>query len=542
MSTIVTKILTKWREYQATDMLADIAGESGDQIYLGIGHGYQWTANDTFVPQYVTCPVNNFQTFRDLVAYKDLKISDGCVVVPRSDWSNGTTYVSYTGTFDLYTYDSVKNANGTVTFSNTTVVGNNTTFLLDFANNEILQVPGDGNIVLPQRFEVISVQSNTQMQINTSPPVTITANVPQEITNTFPNYASNFYVRNTYDQVFICLGNNNNTASNTMPAISLGGQLPNSQYIITQDGYFWKYLYTIPSGLKQLFFNQQWMPVVIESQVANSAVNGRIDVVKIINGGTGYNNTAASFSAPILTVVGDGTSANITAIVSSAGTITGVNILNAGNNYTTANIVVSPGATGVGANLQVVIGPSGGWGANAYTDLGARTVMVSPTLSNTENGTIPESDSLGNFFNYRQIVLVRNPTLANNPTLVANSTNYDLTTTIPVAANTPIAMNDLVYQSPTGQFANATFTANCVWFDNGTNILHINNLSGNFIPQSTIYATKNTSATPYASVQAFNAVAPLIFPFSGQLLYVENRSPVQRAPNQTENIKLIITF
>lgn len=529
------------RTFEAADFISDLAGENGDQLFLGIGRAYPWTGNDTIVPQIVDSTDARFQIFRELVALKELFVSEGCLVTPRSDWSNGTTYVAYSDDFDLYAYEVSENVNGTVTFSNTTVIGTNTTFLLDFSNNEIIQVPGDGVVVLPQRFEIISIQSNTQMQINIAPAVAITANVPQEITNTFPNFASNFYVRNSYDQVFLCLGNNNSTASNTMPAISLGGQLPNSQFIITQDGYLWKYLYTIPSGLKQSFFNQQWMPIVIESQVANSAVNGRLDVIQIINGGTGYNNGAASLSAPIITVVGDGTSANLTAIVSSAGTITGVNILNAGNNYTTANIVVAPGSSGVGANLQAVIGPLGGWGANAYTDLGCRTAMMSVTLANTENGTIPESDSLGDLFKYRQIVLIRNPLFANG-TGIANSTNYDLTTQIACAANTPIAMNDLVYQSPTGAYANATFTANCVQFVSGTNILHINNIIGNYTPQSTVYATKNTTSAPYASVQGFNAVAPVIAPFSGHLLYVENRTAVQRAANQTENIKLILTF
>lgn len=520
-------------------MIADLAGESGDQIFIGIGHTYPWTGNDTIVPQIVASTANNNQIFRDLVALKDIGVSDGQMVVPRSDWSNGTTYTAYNDNFEIYTYEKVSNVNGTVTFSNTTIVGSNTTFNLDFSNNSILQIPGDGSTVLPTRFEVISITSNTVMQVNVAPSTTIAANQTQKVSNSFPSYAYNFYARNTYDQVFICMGNNNSTASNTMPTISLGGQLPNSQYIITSDGYFWKYLYTIPSSFKQKFFNVQWMPVVIESQVANSAVNGRLDVILINNGGTGYNNSAASLSAPILTVVGDGTEANITAVVSNAGTITGINILNAGNNYTVANIIVS--TTGTGANLRAIIGPPGGMGSNAYSELGARTVMISQTLSNTESGTIPEQDSLGNLFSYRQIVLLRNPTFANG-TGIANSTNYDLTTAISVAANVPIAMNDLVYQSPTGQYANATFTANCVWFDSGINILHINNINGSYTPQSTVYATKNTTATPYATVQGFNAAAPVIAPFTGQLFYLENRSPVQRAPNQTENIKLILTF
>lgn len=538
---LVTKSLNKFRTYQAAAMIADLAGINGDRIYFALGHAYPWSSNDTVIPQIVDSTKNTNQVFRDLVAMKNITIASSYLVVPRVDWSNGTSYYAYNDQLELYTYEIATNANGTVTFSNTTVIGTNTTFLLDFANNEYIQVAGDGITVFPQRFEIISIQSNTQLTINNSPSTNIIANVPQEISNTYPNYAYNFYVRNSYDQVFICLGNNNGIVSNTMPTISLGGQLPNSQFIITGDGYLWKYLYTIPSGLKQNFFTQQWMPVIVENQVANSAMNGRLDVIQILNGGSGYNNTAASLSAAILTVVGDGKDANLTAVVSNSGVITGINILNAGQNYTKANVIVASGSSGSNANIHVIISPPGGWGSNVYTDLGVRTVMCSISLANTENGTIPETDSLGENFKYRQIVLLRNPTFANGAG-IANGTNYDLTTSIAVSTNVPIAMNDLVYQSPSGAFANATYSANCVWFDSTVNVLHINNSNGIFTPQTTLYATKNTNSSPYISVQSFSETLPVITAFSGQLIYLENHSAIQRAANQTENLKLLLTF
>lgn len=534
-----TKITNEGHVFGALNFIADIGTQSN--TYVAIGRGYPWANGDTIVPVIVDSVDVQNQMYRDLVALKQIITPAAALVVPRVDWSNGTTYAAFSDDVDFYSYYSLRQGNGTCTFSNTTVIGNNSTFLLDFANNSIFQVPGDGVTIQPTNFEVINVVSNTQMQVNVSPAQTFTNNTVFNVSNTYPNYASNFYVRNTYDQVFVCLGNNNSIPSNTMPQISLGGQLPNSQFIITADGYNWKYMYTIPSGYKQNFLTQSWMPVIVEAQVQNSAVAGRLDIIQILNAGRGYNNTVACTSAAILTVTGDGINGSLTAITDANGSITGINIINAGSGYTNANVTVATGANGVNAVIVPVIGPQGGWGSNAYLELGAHTVMFSVFLNQTESGTIPVQDAFGGFFTYRQIAVVSNPTLNSNGAF-ANASNYDLTTQISVASNTPFQMGTIAYQSPTGKYANATFTGNVVWFDASTLVLHLNNMTGTFSPQSQIYATTNVSVPPYASVSVFNAAAPLITPFSGTILYMENRTGVQRALNQNEDIKVILTF
>jgi hypothetical protein len=316
--------------------------------------------------------------------------------------------------------------------------------------------------------------------------------------------------------------------------------LPSSPFIITTDGYKWKYLYTMSGGQKQLFLTNEWMPVSIDTNVLLGATEGRLDIIRIFNGGTGYNNGAASLSAPILNVIGDGIGANLTAQVDANGTIYAVNILNAGEDYTVAKITANAGSSGINANIVPVIGPDGGWGSNAYLELGSTTAMFSVTLSGTESGTIPTTDALADYFSYRQITLIANPTLVNGG--AANSGNYDMTTVINVSANTPFAMQDITYQSPTGLFANATFVANVVWFDFTTNNLHINNPTGVFTPLGQLYGTKSANNSPYTTVVAFGISPPIVDAFTGQILYVENRAPVSRAPSQSENIKLVISF
>lgn len=542
MATILSLVSLEERTTLAADMIADLSAPFNN-VYLGIGQSAAWPANDTLVtsPIETTDALNS--VWRNMCALALIEVSDASLVINRVDWANGTVYNMYSNSTQMFSYTKIEQGNGTCNVANsTTVNGVNTTFLLDFSNNEFLTLQGDGILLMPQTKEIVNIVSNTQLIVNSAFTGNFVSNIPFETTNTYPNYAQNFYVRNIYDQVFVCLFNNSGGQSTIMPAISIGGQLPSSQYIVTADGYFWKYMYTIPSGLKQSFFNTSWMPVVIDTNVLNSAVSGRLDVIEIISGGSGYNNGAATFSAPILTVVGDGFGANLTAQVGSNGTIIGINILNPGQNYTFATIAVTPSPNANGANLQVIIGPNGGWGSNAAVELGAHTVMFSIPLAGNVSGTLPIGDALGDTFKYRQLYLVQSPTLNSNVAANANGSNYDMTTIINVSSNTPFAMNDLVFQSGNGAYAGATWTANVVWFDVRTNNLHVNNPVGVFVGQQAVYGTKSANSSPYASVTAFSLTPPLVQPFTGQILYVENRSAVSRANNQTENINLIIGF
>jgi len=456
-----------------------IVGFTGgsSNVYLGIGHNQPWTANDTLVETPIET-INYFnETFRNLCALKIVQVASAAIVARRVDWANNTVYDPFDDNTEMYSYEKKKNGNGTVTLANTNVItGTNTTFFLDFLTGHKLLLAGDGINTFSQEREIVTITSNTSMLVNSAFSGSFVANTPVDVANTFPFYAKNFYVRNSFDQVFICLDNNFGANSSVPPALSIGGDLPSSPYILTSDGYKWKYLYSIQPGMKQAFFTADYMPVDDETQVTQSAVPGRIDIIKILNGGTGYNNGAASFSAPIINVVGDGTGANLTAQVDANGTILGVNIINAGQDYTTANISVNPGTAGTNANLSLEIGPAGGWGSNSALELGATTVMFSIDLNGTENGTIPTVDSLGDFFTYRQLSLLQDPTYAANGAF-ANGQNYDMTTVINVSANTPFAMNDLVFQSANGTFAGATFAGTIVWFDNSTNVLHLNNVS-----------------------------------------------------------------
>lgn len=546
---VLTKLTVPQRSTIAHEMFLSLPDSDNDNdvpnnwIYVTIGKAYPWSGNDTILQNPVETVNALNQVYRDMVAAKLIIKADAAMVVRRVDWTSNTIYDQFDNNTEMYSHTKAVVANGTINVSNgsTTITGTNTTFLLDFSNNDILQIPGDDISIFPSNYEIISISNNTQMTVNIGVSGNIVSNTPYNYRNYYPNMAYNFYVRNSYDQVFVCLYNNNGSYSTAMPQISLGGDLPTSAYIITADGYYWKYMYTIPGGYKQTFLTPDWMPVLEEAQVQLAAIPGGISLIEIVNTGSGYNNNVASFSLPILNVSGDGTGANLTAQVDSNGSIVGVNVLNPGSGYTYATINVTGLTSGVPAQINAVIQPQGGWGSNAQLQLGSTTIMFSTQLTDTENGTIPTVDSLGDYFKYRQIALLANPVIANT-TNTAQSTNYLMTSIISVSANNPISMNDIVYQSPTGLYANSTYSANVVYFDDSTNQIRINNEYGSFNSQDPIYATKDVNSSPYTTMTPFAYTAPPLTRFSGSILYYENRLPVERSPGQTESIRLIASF
>jgi hypothetical protein len=541
------------RVKMAQDTINQLGGATGDSVYLGIGHGYIWANNDQVIPQPQETIDYLNQVHRDLVALKKLSVASASLVVQRSDWANNTyVYDAFANGNNMYTYVQVSSANGTVNVQNSNIIlGTNlTTFNEDYQIGDIINITGDGIYTYPVQKEVISIANSRYMTVNSNVSGTYVNSSIENWANTFPNYAKNFYVRNVYDQVFVCLDNNNGTVSNSMPLISVGGSIPSNPYVITDDGYKWKYLYTMSAGQKKLFLTPTWMPVGTDALVTASATDGRLDVIDILAGGRGYNANVAACNAPILVLTGDGSGANVSAQVDANGTITAINVLSGGEEYTAATLTANTGANGSGAVFAIKIGPRGGWGSNAALELGATTLMISTTLSDTENGTIPTEDAAGEFFKYRQLSLILNPLLEGSGN-VATNTNFDMTTVIQVAGNVSaniFQMGDIAYQNPqTGILANAAFYGTVVWYNATTQELHLNNIGGSasFIPQSPISGTSfgaPTNTTPYITTTAFTLTEPEVQTFSGVDLYVENVAPIQRFPLQVEEVRLIFSF
>lgn len=507
--------------------------------YVCIGRPIRWGSDNTETSdeiEEISFDLNYFnQIKRDMVAMKKVQASDLALVVPRVDWSSGISYDAYADHIQLFSHQK-KFAVGAATVSSG-------------SNYVPLAIPAllTGNLSVGNTItlgaetkEVISIGTGT-FNVNTTFTSSYTANTVVRVDNMYPRYANTFYVRNSKDQVFKCLYNAG-TVSTVEPTIDIDGQLPENPYIEPGDGYKWKYLYTIPYGQKQKFFTKAWMPVYTDPTVIAGATDGRIDIINITAGGTGYylngGNSGNSNSLPIITVIGDGTGASVTAKVSS-GVITGLNILSGGSGYTWANVVVtdtSQLSTGTAASFDSIISPPGGHGSNPAKELGCYSVMISTDLVGTESGKIPVS-GLGTF-DFRQISLVRDPLVTASTPTYANATSYSTTTKISLSSpGITNYTNDEIITDNYSASANNPFSATVIAWDPSLNNLYVNNIRGTPSVGSQI-----TGGSSGAVATVLGLTQPDISIYNGDLLYIENRLKIVRDSSQTEQIRLVLSF
>ena len=430
-----------------------------------------------------------FYTYDDLVAAKRITGSNVSFVIPRRNWTAGTIY-------DIYRHDYGEYTTGSTSVRKTSNSGATTLF------------------------------------------------------------DSNFYVLSSARNVYKCLDNNGGATSTDEPTgVS-------TSVISTNDSYKWKFMYTLSAAQQANFLSTDFMAVSSnanaqsdQSNVISAAVDGSIDVVKIKTPGSGGTN--GTFTG--VPIRGDG-SGGVATVVVSGGAVTSVTVTTPGTGYTFATIsnsqIVAAGATSLsGSELDVIIPPKGGHGANAQEELGAFFVMMNTSLEGTESANSGDFSAVNDF---RKIALLRNPKKS-NAAVTTNTTR--LTKAIKIASSpTPgtFTTDEEINQASTGA------TGKVVEWDSTNNILYYiqtrhNNAGVDANGNLTAFSganvitgqgggsptgTPDTSSTGTVNNVSFSSgySEPEIDHDSGDVLYIENRTPIQRAPDQTENIKLVIEF
>jgi len=101
---------------------------------------------------------------------------------------------------------------------------------------------------------------------------------------------SNFYVlsdEGSSYSVFKCLDNDGGGQSTYRPRLSETAA-DDDFYYTTTDGYQWKYMYSITPTEYTKFATTAHIPVYVNANVVANAVNGSIDNIEVVSGGTGY--------------------------------------------------------------------------------------------------------------------------------------------------------------------------------------------------------------------------------------------------------------
>ena len=498
MSAIITE---KFRAHNANNFFESFTESSPNTYYLFIGKATPFTTgtsggSDSSPSTPADSVSREFYNWDAMIAAKKIPSTDVTYALPRRDWSNGTTY-------DMYDDD--------ISSSNTATSG---------------------------------------------------------ATNLFDS--SYYFITSDY-RVYKVLDNNGGSA--------YSGSEPTSTSTspFALGGYVLKYMYALTASEAAKYLTTDYMPVSDDSTVTTAATDGKIESLSI-TAGSGY--TDGTYYAA---VYGDGTSAGtssgaIVRITVSSGSIASFGLtagsdttihdggaaytfgtVNLGSSYTFSDAALSSSSSmgsGTGGAVGVIISPKNGHGHSAITELGGHYVMTATTL------TQDEGDDVSTANDFREVGLVIDPTTYGTSTVASASTarmtyaakfssasgTFDVDEKISNSAGAIgkvvewDSTNSILYyqQERFGDYGtNSTTGAYVAFSGTGT-------ITGG---TSGATGTPSTSATETVTLANNNTIAftsgyanPEMQPDSGDIIYIENRKPIQRASDQTEDIKLIIEF
>ena len=364
-------------------------------------------------------------------------------------------------------------------------------------------------------------------------------------------FDSTYVVMNSSYAVYKVIENDGATASTVEPTST------SNSIFSTSDGYRWKYMYSLTSAETLNFMSTDFIHCSTDSTVSAAAVDGALDTALVVAGGSSYTTSSGSTISAI-PIRGDGSS-GVASVTISSGAVSAVSITTAGTGYTYAYITnadiiaaTNAGGAGSGANINVIIPPKGGHGSNALKELGAFYVMLNKSLVGVEG-----TSDIGVGNDFRRIGLMRNPTNFGTTTVATASTRRQLYAAVFSSVSGTFAADEEINQASTGAVGKVVeYDATnklLYWYQtrfpdvgtdsdgNATAFSGANAITGQ--TSSAVATPLTSSSTDVNGVSITSGYSnPELASDSGDILYVEERSPITRASDQTENIKLIIEF
>ena len=407
-------------------------------------------------------------------------------------------------------------------------------------------------------------------------------------------YEGKFYVMNSDYEVFKCLYNGESSAYPTgrdatyEPTTTPGaGQGTYSTGIYKEPAntgeYIWKYMYTVTTDDVLKFVSTDFIPIASKTNASRlatetAAVDGSIEVALVANAGGNLPN-GTLYGA----IIGDGTG-GIVQLTVSGGSITKAIIQAKGSGYTYATVPLVNGTgsgatayglftsatlttgavTGVGptttGTVEPIISPQGGHGSDMEQELNGKRVMLNVRLTYDEgSGDFPVDND------FRRIGIIKDPLLSGTTNLATANTLSGLSAIKINGATAGYQVDEIISQTVPGGIAYGTVVS---WtLDAGSTVNGVlkyiqnpENHKNNGVVRSFVSNGANpvvgalSAASGTVDVNLVDNTVILGCTFvdglasreiknnSGEVIYIENRRTITRAPDQIEDIKLVIEF
>jgi hypothetical protein len=259
----------------------------------------------------------------------------------------------------------------------------------------------------------------------------------------------------------------------------------------------------------------------IQSTVELAAIPGAIYNIRIDNAGNNYSN------ANVL-VSGDGVGFSGTVVISNSNTISHVVVTNPGSGYTYANVLFT--GNGTGAQGSAILSPQNGHGFNAIKELFADTLVFYSTINNERIQGVDVNND------YRQFGLIKNIKQFGNQRNFANTTG---TPCILVTANTVIDSTSALLKQDTilNLLTDSTRKFEVIETVASNTQILLNSINNYNLQVGDVLFEPNTASN--FTVTVINNL-PTINKFSGDLLFIDNRTKVSYSDQQLVTLKTIL--
>ena len=542
--------------------VSDASGLLNTNMYLFIGKTTAWS-DDTAPPSPTDAVANtHYEHWRDMIAAKKISSSDVSHVIPRKNWTNNTSYFAYTDTeADLFSQDFFVMTDEFNVYK--CLANNETTSGGAVGTTSTVKPTGTGTSLISTadgykwKF-LYQISASDALKFVT--PNYIPVRTVRRANDYLANTNDNSPGQNQYDvETAVAATNGGNGAIEVVKISTRGSGYQGEVGTITGT----PTTSTIKiSGATAGFATNS----IVNSDIyfTSGSQSGKGGTITAYNHGTTTLTFTPALSVapaagdgyavgPKVVISGDGQGANVRATVNTTtGGINAISVISVGNNYSNASISIVANTTGLSispTSLTPIVGPVGGHGSDAIKELGGYYILTNARLEYSESNNFTTNND------FRKVGIVAQPKYANGDVSTASVIDQATTIVLKTWNGTQYAADELVTGADSGCTGRVVdFTSNntlrltdIVPAGNSTTAGY-NSIYGYFTTSEVIAANtinNELGAGSGASATANDAGSVTggdLKRFSGDVLYVENRSPVTRANDQIEDVKLIIEF
>lgn len=503
-----------------------VVNDSTKTFYVFVGRPQAWP-NDNVPPVVTSTLTSEYNAWYDITAMKRIRQQDIRLGFKRIDWVSGITYTEYSPDIDLSTTSFYVFTNENKLYKCITNNNNSPSTVKPTHITADIQKLSDG-----YRWKYMFSLSDSLMR-----KFAVSSYLPIGSDDTVINSASKGSIEHlklvsggtgytanssallgTSIPVFVN-GDGDRVATAMCNIVTSGGAVQSIERI-TDPG---KGYPTPPEEYVPVMIRQISTTGAVESAfgIAKTNIDGAIVSVEIVIGGSGYVSGAAYIVH---------SSCKGYAETNSAGVIKNVEVSNgyAGHNfrYAVATVV---GPSAIPAVIKPVISPFNGHGFSPERELFAKYVLI--------NLRIAYAEGQGDFTvqnDFRRIGLIENPYAYGTTNIATDNTLSAQRVLVLNGIQGTFSADNSIYGQSTGAkgFFIDLVNTNQLRYIRDTEIANTIDFSVGEVIRSSSGATATIS----------QIIDPEVEPYSGDILFINNRVAIDRKIDQIETISLVLGY